>query len=96
MKVKQYKHINQFHIYGLNNGVWCDILQSYNSVVIKIEKQDKITLGCDWDYSTTTLKHVYDFLEEYGNVYFTKNNTKKRQIENMIEQHKIVYDSEMM
>lgn len=104
MKVEQYKAINQFHIYDTKKAV--DYLQSYNSTVVKIEvKTDEtrgqtshiiITLGRDWDYSKTTQKYVYDFLEEYGNVYFTPNNTKKTQVQNMIEQHKIIYDEEMI
>lgn len=112
MKVEQYKALNQFHIYSdimyeQENGEQVDILQSYDSSVVKIITTDydnsygactdrTITLGRDWDYSKTTQKYVYMFLEEYGNVYFTPNNTKKTQVQNMIEQHKIIYDKKMI
>lgn len=100
MKVEQFKHANQFHIWSENDNIQEDELQSYNSLVVSIttikENGKKIiTLGCDWDYSKTTSAHVYDFLEEYGNVYFTRNNTKKQQVYNMIEQNKIQYDENM-
>jgi len=38
--------------------------QSYNSVVCKI--QGGVTLSSNWDYSKTTMKHLYIFLREYG------------------------------
>lgn len=36
-------------------------LKSYSSIVAKIDTKKKITLYKDWDYSTTTKKHLYDF-----------------------------------
>lgn len=95
MKVEQFINKNQFHMYGINDGVWCDILQSYNSVVVKIEKQSKITLGIDWDYSTTTSKHVYAFLEEYGNVNFYGITNKRAYINKLIKDGVINYDANM-
>jgi|APSaa5957512576_1039674.scaffolds.fasta_scaffold104543_2 hypothetical protein len=39
-------------------------LQSYNSIVAKIDNfSNEVTLGIDWDYSATTLKHLKTFLE---------------------------------
>ena len=106
MKVEQYKHANQFHIYSdatyeQENGEQIDILQSYDSKVVSITRDTSnnkpiIVIGYHWDYSLTTERHVYDFLEEYGNVYFTPHNTKKTQVKNMIEQHKIIYDEDMI
>lgn len=39
--------------------------QSYDSIVCKIEN-GKVTLGKDWNYSTTTSKHLYTFLKQNG------------------------------
>lgn len=52
---------NQFIIEDGNNIYF----QSYNSLVAK--KEDGIfTLGCDFDYSRTTSKHLHTFMEEYA------------------------------
>lgn len=103
MKVEQYKHANQFHIYGDGNHY----LQSYNSLVVKVDGERNtnvvspygyikvITLGFDWDYSLTTLRHVYDFLEEYGNVSFDGITNKKQYINKLIEDGIINYDWSM-
>lgn len=76
------------------------ILQSYNSTVVVIDRaKDTITLGRHWDYSNTTLKHIYSFLEEYATdlpyAFFT-SKTKKRSIENMIQQNLIQYDDSLI
>ena len=63
MKVNQYVHANQFELRG--EGKHC--LQSYDSLVVELSN-GKIILGRDWDYSTTTSKHVYMFLEDYTDV----------------------------
>lgn len=103
MKVEQYKHANQFHIYGDGNHY----LQSYNSLVVKVDGERNtnvvspygyikvITLGFDWDYSLTTLRHVYDFLEEYGNISFDGITNKKQYINKLIEDGIINYDWSM-
>ena len=41
-----------------------EYLQSYDSIVVKREG-NKVTLGQDWDYSPTTLKHVKYYLGIY-------------------------------
>lgn len=55
---------------------------SYDSIVAKIENncilgKEKILLGINWNYSQTTLKNLYDFLEDFSTIrlenYF--NNT---------------------
>lgn len=103
MKVEQYKHANQFHIYGDGNHY----LQSYNSLVVKVDGERNtnvvspygyikvITLGFNWDYSLTTLRHVYDFLEEYGNISFDGITNKKQYINKLIEDGTINYDWSM-
>lgn len=100
MKVEQYINKNQFHLWDLKKPV--DYLQSYNSLVVKIEyktikttTQRVITLGIDWDYSTTTSKHVYAFLEEYGNIYFYGIRNKRAYVNKLIKDGIIQYDETM-
>jgi len=64
MRVKQFEGRNgavknQFIIEDGNK----EIFQSYNSI-IAIKENGKITLGKDWDYSTTTGKYRNQFLGE--------------------------------
>jgi len=93
MKVEQFINKNQFHLYG--NGK--NILQSYDSTVVVIDYTPtfKIILGRDWDYSTTTSKHVYAFLEEYGNIDFYGIRNKRAYINKLINDGKIQYDETM-
>ena len=50
--------------------------QSYNSVVCKIDKKtNKVTLSNHWDYSVTTAKYLYRFLNE--NTSLGKLNKKE-------------------
>lgn len=90
MKVVQFKVKNQFHLYG--NGK--HILQSYDSKVVEITK-DKIIIGRDWDYSTTTSKYVYLFLEYYGNISFWNITNKRKYVRDLIKENKIIYDKNM-
>ena len=48
--------------------------QSYNSVVCKLDGVN-IVLSSYWDYSKTTLKHLYIFLRQHG--YYTLCSTKE-------------------
>ena len=85
MKVEQFLNRNQFHIYG--NDI--DILQSYNSIVVKIVNEgcyQHITLGRDWDYSTTTSKHVYAFLDEYSKVRIYSVSNKRKYVRDLIKE----------
>lgn len=108
MKVEQFHNKNQFHLYSnmmyeQENGRQIDILQSYDSTVVEINilihnghiNEYYITLGCDWDYSTTTSKHVYMFLEEYGNVSFYGVKNKRDYVRKLIESGKIAYNENM-
>lgn len=109
MKVEQFLNRNQFHLYGDNK----DILQSYESKVVEIINNrgcvQCIILGRDWDYSTTTSKHVYAFLEEYSKVKFYGIANKRKYIRDLIEEYKndregfldkhnftIIYDEKMI
>lgn len=59
MKVSQFHNKNQFIIVDDDKIVF----QSYQSTIAKIEK-GILTLYTDWDYSHTTRKHLYLFLDE--------------------------------
>ena len=61
MKVSQFYNKNQFIIVDDDKIVF----QSYQSTIAKIEK-GILTLYTDWDYSHTTRKHLYWFLDEYS------------------------------
>ncbi len=51
---------NQTLIFVKGDSVF---LQSYDSIVARYDIGDKyISLGCDWDYSNTTLKYVKRFI----------------------------------
>lgn len=52
---------NQFII--IDNGLIA--FQSYDSRVCEIRGRE-VTLGADWYYSRTTLKHLYTFLDDNG------------------------------
>lgn len=75
-------------------------LQSYNSTVAVLDRESGIvTLGRHWDYSVTTLKHVYNFLEQYApsiSYNLCNSRTKKRSIERLIENNYIMYDVELV
>jgi hypothetical protein len=40
------------------------IFQSYESIIVKIDKEGKVTLGRHWNYSVTTTKYRNMFLGE--------------------------------
>ena len=54
---------NQFIIKDDNGNTF---FQSYESIVCKIDKENKVTLGEDWNFSNTTSKHLYTFLKQNG------------------------------
>ena len=96
MKVEQFLHANQFHIYDNDN----DLLQSYNSLVVRVNHSYNnkvvIVLGRDWDYSKTTTTHVYAFLEKYAGIYIPHTESNKRKyIQKMIDNGKIIYNENM-
>jgi hypothetical protein len=104
MKVEQFLNRNQFHLYDDTN----DIFQSYDSQICIIRKDcEEVILGKDWDYSTTTSKHLYAFLDEYlysdmedmnGNniKYELRNSSNKRAyIQKLIDNNIFLYDEEM-
>ena len=102
MKVEQFLNRNQFHLYGEFNGEIHHILQSYDSKVVEIINKDGyqlVTLGRDWDYSTTTSKHVYAFLKEYLDYGFNfrpdRVKNKRKYVQSLIDDHTFGYSEEM-
>lgn len=109
MRVENFKTINQFRITDL----YTNVLQSYNSKVVEITENpgcvQTIILGRDWDYSTTTSKYVYMFLDEYSKLSFIGVNNKRKYINDLLEDYKkdkrafvdkhnyiILYDEDMV
>ena len=73
---------NQFVI-TTDKGVF---FQSYNSVIAFLDyATKKLKVTPLWDYSNTTRKHFYIFLDEYANIYCHKkeflNMIKTGQVE---------------
>lgn len=89
MKVEQFYSLNQFHLYNNDN---IDILQSYDSEVVEIIKAtgepQRITLGKNWDFSRTTSKYVYTFLDEYSKVCIYAVANKRKYINDLLEECK--------
>lgn len=59
--VEQFYNKNQFLIKGQEDITF----QSYKSTIATIDKNGDLTLFTDWDYSHTTLKHLYLFIRDY-------------------------------
>ena len=51
-------------------------LTSYDSEVAEIS-DGRVFLGCDWDYSRTTLRHVKEFLKQQGYKADSKDQIKQ-------------------
>ena len=82
-KVKQFYNKNQFLIEMRNGDLY---LQSYESIVAYWDDTHEwLILGTDWNYSRTTLKHLYLFIETLKhklnektyNEIMTSNNKKQ-------------------
>lgn len=103
-KVRQLENRNQFIMEDDKKTIF----QSYDSIIAVFDKEKRdITLGCDWDYSRTTLKHLYIFLRDV--IYYNMTpeqrqnimdalqsaNTRKA-IQKLIDNKKINYESELI
>lgn len=95
MYIKQFYNKNQF----IMNDDKKIIFQSYDSIIAVIDKKSgKIVFGNDWNYSNTTRKHLYLFLNDYkyeigadlyaaifrGGFQYSKN--KRQFLQNLIDQ----------
>ena len=64
MYIRQFYNKNQF----IMNDEKKIVFQSYDSIIAVIDKKSgEIVFGNDWDYSKTTRKHLYLFLNDYKN-----------------------------
>ena len=103
-KVQQLENKNQFIITTNENGNITKIFQSYESVCC-INQNGKLIFGKYWDYSNTTRKHLYIFLENYCDyynynlsdrakikdvLYYSKN--KRKDFQKLIDEKVIDYD----
>ena len=102
MKVEQFYNKNQFIIESENLIEF----QSYKSLVANINKKTGIlTLGIDWDYSNTTMRHLYLFIDDYKHylkkdicelfISFYREKNKRKYMQNLIDNKKIKYDENM-
>lgn len=101
MKVENFYNKNQFIIRGEGKTVF----QSYQSEIAEIDKNGNLTLGIDWDYSRTTLKHLYLFLNNYIVLLNTNlkeyikelqnKSNKKAYIQKLIDKNIIKYNKNM-
>lgn len=72
MKVEQFESKKQFVLKDDKRLIF----QSYNSIIAIYDKEkDRLTLGRDWDYSTTTSKYLYKFIDTY--FYYMDSKYKK-------------------
>lgn len=100
MKVENFYNKNQFRIYGEGKNIF----QSYESTIAIIEN-GTLTLGRHWDYSKTTSKHLYLFLNDY--IYgldselrsaireALEKSNKKAAIQKLIDEKIINYDENL-
>lgn len=80
MQVKQFYHKNQFIITDDDENIIN--FQSYNSKIAKLDKQKNIlTIYKDFNYSQTTLKHFYKFIDDF--VYQININNSKNKLESI-------------
>jgi hypothetical protein len=92
MKTQQFYNKNQFIIRDENKTVF----QSYNSIIAIYENR-KLTLGIDWDYSHTTQKHLYLFINDYVSIkeldVLNQKKNKRAYIQKLIDTNIISYDA---
>lgn len=97
MKVKKFYNKNQFIISG---GDAIATFQSYDSIIARIDENGALWLGNDWNYSQTTLKHLYLFINDYFSFLddftqklfghdFNISKNKKAYIQELIDDEKI-------
>lgn len=91
MSFTNFIHKNQFLITE-RNGKRISF-KSYDSMCAVVDTdKNTITLGCDWDYSTTTLRHLYRFLEMFTVVEHRKGYIEKCIKEGKLGSFELKYD----
>ena len=79
--------VSQFHVknqFVLNDNQGNEYLQSYNSIIVKRDKFNNITLGKNWDYSNTTGKYRNLYLGETKKETEAKIATGEYKIDNTL------------
>lgn len=91
-RVKNLYHVNQYVLTNENETIF----QSYQSICA-IVKNWTLTLGRHWDYSHTTIRHLYKFLSDYCYLHDLSTKTIRKAIENWtIWNYKLVYDNDLV
>lgn len=95
-KVKQLNNKNQF-ITKCDKKIF---FQSYDSLIAVYDtEKESLILGLKWDFSNTTLKHLYIFIDEYCNTKILNllryAKSKKDYIKDLIKANAIAYDPSM-
>jgi len=97
-RVEQFHNKNQFVIYEPSKATF----QSYESTICILNNDSIETLrvGRRWDYSKTTLKHFYMFLEEYISYVWVKikdSKNKRKAFQEILDSKdpRIVYDENL-
>lgn len=87
-KIKQFYVKNQFIIES-DDVV---IFQSYDSLIASYDKINKILVldSYYWDYSRTTIKYLYRFINEYCSNIFAVKLTLKKQVKHLINNGYII------
>ena len=98
MKVEKFYNKNQFIIRGEGKIVF----QSYESTIAVITEDGDLILGIDWNFSNTTSKHLYLFLNDFQydlkeeiriEIKKVLNSSNKRNaIQKLIDNGKIKYN----
>lgn len=95
--IYQLDHINQLVVDSDNYSMF----QSYRSLIAIYDKENRrLCLGRDYDYSSTTMRHLYQFILWYTSACDIKdalNNTsnKRKTLARLIKEGVIDYDSSM-
>lgn len=83
MYVEQLHNKNQFVITDTTTKKI--VFQSYNSTIAEYDvKTKELTLFRNWDYSNTTRKHLYLFINEYTPIIIPSVKNKRLWIEKNI------------
>lgn len=87
-KIKQFYVKNQF----INESDDVVIFQSYDSLIASYDKTNKILVldSYYWDYSRTTIKYLYRFINEYCYNIFHSNINSKKQVKHLINNGYII------
>lgn len=101
MKVRNLENKNQFIMENEKEIIF----QSYDSIIAIVNKKSGvIVLGRDWDYSKTTMKHLYLFIdneitynENLKELFDTKySNNRRKSIQQLIDNNKIQYSEKLV